>query len=192
MVGCCHVFLPRRDSSVVERRPEEPCVASSILAPGTVAKMLWFSGRRGVALSLCERSTLLRSGMPDFRLAFRSLRGVAQLARAPGLGPGGRRFKSCLPDVQKKKPAFMSRFFHAISTECFCKRSAQRKRRFVYQRERWVVRVCCDLRYRHARPIACNARRSFAIMTLSRWDIAAGVTLSCAAISCCSPSSRYR
>ncbi len=26
------------------------------------------------------------------------LREVAQLGRAPGLGPGGRRFKSCLPD----------------------------------------------------------------------------------------------
>ncbi len=27
------------------------------------------------------------------------LREVAQLGRAPGLGPGGRRFKSCLPDI---------------------------------------------------------------------------------------------
>ncbi len=26
------------------------------------------------------------------------LRDVAQLGRAPGLGPGGRRFKSCHPD----------------------------------------------------------------------------------------------
>lgn len=27
-----------------------------------------------------------------------TLRGVAQLGRAPGLGPGGRMFKSCRPD----------------------------------------------------------------------------------------------
>ncbi len=31
----------------------------------------------------------------------RTPRGVAQLARAPGLGPGGRRFKSCRPDHTK-------------------------------------------------------------------------------------------
>ncbi len=30
-----------------------------------------------------------------------SEREVAQLGRAPGLGPGGRRFKSCLPDHLK-------------------------------------------------------------------------------------------
>ncbi len=29
------------------------------------------------------------------------LRGVVQMARMPGLGPGGRRFKSCLPDFYK-------------------------------------------------------------------------------------------
>jgi hypothetical protein len=31
-------------------------------------------------------------------LRARHQREVAQLGRAPGLGPGGRRFKSCLPD----------------------------------------------------------------------------------------------
>lgn len=29
------------------------------------------------------------------------LRGVAQSGSAPGLGPGGRRFESCRPDVNK-------------------------------------------------------------------------------------------
>ena len=29
------------------------------------------------------------------------VREVAQLGRAPGLGPGGRRFESCLPDHKK-------------------------------------------------------------------------------------------
>ncbi len=31
------------------------------------------------------------------------IREVAQLGRAPGLGPGGCRFKSCLPDHEKIK-----------------------------------------------------------------------------------------
>gem|GEM_PF-6703021 len=60
----------RRGSSVVEQRTENPCVASSILALGT--------------------KNLLASG--GFK------RGVAQLARASGLGPEGRRFKSFHPD----------------------------------------------------------------------------------------------
>ena len=33
-----------------------------------------------------------------FRLTLKVLRGVAQLGRAPGLGPGGRRFESYHPD----------------------------------------------------------------------------------------------
>ena len=33
----------------------------------------------------------------------RSSRGVAQFGRAPGLGPGGRRFKSCRPDSDGDK-----------------------------------------------------------------------------------------
>ena len=40
----------------------------------------------------------------SFRLTLRVLRGVAQLGRAPGLGPGGRRFESYHPD-------FFMRFF---------------------------------------------------------------------------------
>ncbi len=58
-----------RGSSVVERRPEEPCVVSPILTPGTKAKQ-FITGRSSVG-------------------------------RAPGLGPGGRRFKSCHPDQLK-------------------------------------------------------------------------------------------
>ena len=35
------------------------------------------------------------------RRRIRSPRGVAQSGSAPGWGPGGRRFKSCLPDYRK-------------------------------------------------------------------------------------------
>ena len=39
-------------------------------------------------------------------------RGVAQLARVPGLGPGGRRFESCLPDQKKlSRPVRSRKFF---------------------------------------------------------------------------------
>ncbi len=38
----------------------------------------------------------VRGSTPLGRVFFRE---VAQLGRAPGLGPGGRRFKSCLPDT---------------------------------------------------------------------------------------------
>ena len=37
----------------------------------------------------------------DSRLDRHLKREVAQLGRAPGLGPGGRRFESCLPDHSK-------------------------------------------------------------------------------------------
>jgi hypothetical protein len=37
----------------------------------------------------------VRGSSPLGRVVFRE---VAQLGRAPGLGPGGRRFESCLPD----------------------------------------------------------------------------------------------
>jgi hypothetical protein len=37
-------------------------------------------------------------GTKKFKIIYRE---VAQLGRAPGLGPGGRRFKSCLPDHSK-------------------------------------------------------------------------------------------
>ena len=41
----------------------------------------------------------LRAGsIPVARSEFRAPRGVAQSGSAPGWGPGGRRFKSCLPD----------------------------------------------------------------------------------------------
>ena len=39
----------------------------------------------------------------DSCLARHFFREVAQLGSAPGLGPGGRRFKSCLPDHLKNK-----------------------------------------------------------------------------------------
>ena len=44
-------------------------------------------------------------GFESFR-ARHIKREVAQLGRAPGLGPGGRRFKSCLPDHKKSVDFF--------------------------------------------------------------------------------------
>ena len=41
-------------------------------------------------------------GPTHLRQTSPSDREVAQLGRAPGLGPGGRRFESCLPDCQGK------------------------------------------------------------------------------------------
>src|SRR4051794_26581985 len=38
---------------------------------------------------------------PDEALPLSAPRGVAQSGSAPGWGPGGRRFKSCLPDYKK-------------------------------------------------------------------------------------------
>ena len=44
----------------------------------------------------------LRAGsIPVARSEVRNTRGVAQSGSAPGWGPGGRRFKSCLPDSEK-------------------------------------------------------------------------------------------
>src|SRR3954470_1611492 len=40
------------------------------------------------------------------------IRGVAQSGSAPGWGPGGRRFKSCLPDLTK---ALLTRGFSRLS-----------------------------------------------------------------------------
>ena len=39
----------------------------------------------------------------DVQFASALYRGVAQFGRAPGLGPGGRRFESCRPD-QRCRP----------------------------------------------------------------------------------------
>jgi hypothetical protein len=44
----------------------------------------------------CARVPLAQRGSSD--RVHRSCRGVAQPGRAPGSGPGGRRFKSSLPD----------------------------------------------------------------------------------------------
>lgn len=41
-------------------------------------------------------------------------REVAQAGSAPGLGPGGRRFESCLPDHLKKKPQRKLGFFFVL------------------------------------------------------------------------------
>ena len=41
----------------------------------------------------------------------KELRGVAQFGRAPGLGPGGRKFESCHLDFLLEKRGFQSLFF---------------------------------------------------------------------------------
>src|ERR1700741_2833405 len=52
--------------------------------------MLYFSAERGLRLSCSWPIMQVRRVLP--------CRGVAQPGRAPGSGPGGRRFKSSLPD----------------------------------------------------------------------------------------------
>jgi hypothetical protein len=42
-------------------------------------------------------------------------RDVAQLGRAPGLGPGGRRFESCHPDLKAKVPGRQMDGSHLLS-----------------------------------------------------------------------------
>src|SRR5205807_2516783 len=55
--------------------------------------MLYFRRERGLLLILIVH----RASLPRL-----SCRGVAQPGRAPGSGPGGRRFKSSLPDNRNK------------------------------------------------------------------------------------------
>jgi hypothetical protein len=61
-------------------------------------------GRMG---SLAGEVLWLHESLPSFKGGFNSRRplvvprGVAQSGSAPGWGPGGRRFKSCLPDHAK-------------------------------------------------------------------------------------------
>lgn len=43
----------------------------------------------------------------------KTLRGIAQMARARGLGPRGRRFEPCFPD--KEKRALKGSFFMTVS-----------------------------------------------------------------------------
>ena len=57
-----------------------------------------------------------RQAAPHRYAAATQVRGVAQPGRAPGSGPGGRRFKSSLPDQEKKRD--ISDFAHAKSLFC--------------------------------------------------------------------------
>ena len=52
-----------------------------------------------------RRSSLQRVLYPEAAAANQSDRGVAQPGRAPGSGPGGRRFKSSLPDHCMTRPS---------------------------------------------------------------------------------------
>ena len=46
------------------------------------------------------------------------IREVAQAGSAPGLGPGGRRFESCLPDKTGQGGFFATLFFYVILKCC--------------------------------------------------------------------------
>ncbi len=78
-----------------------------------------------LASSLCRGGGIgRRTGLKILRLVItvpvrsRSsalFREIAQLGRAPGLGPGGRRFESCFPDLAKalkELENFLSAFLH--------------------------------------------------------------------------------
>src|SRR5271167_2623727 len=58
-------------------------------------------------------SSVQRRAPASLLVPRRACRGVAQPGRAPGSGPGGRRFKSSLPDQ------VFSRFFRCLSSYCY-------------------------------------------------------------------------
>ncbi len=80
---------------MVERRTENPCVASSILALGTGLCPNHWLGLRPVNNFSLRGVVLLTDNTKS--------RGVAQLARASALGAEGRRFKSCRPDERSEE-----------------------------------------------------------------------------------------
>ena len=49
----------------------------------------------------CTKNLDVSKNISTFALA-KSERGVAQSGSAPGLGPGGRRFESCRPDIEER------------------------------------------------------------------------------------------
>ena len=66
-------------------------------------------------LPSCERGAciIIRASPPEYgRSAVRiwPRRSVAQSGSAPGLGPGGRRFESCLPDIKIKQTQYCKGF----------------------------------------------------------------------------------
>jgi hypothetical protein len=63
--------------------------------PTSSGRLLWKFAIDELLVCFSESVPLL-SGAPP--LYSRHFRGVAQFGRAPGLGPGGRKFKSCRPD----------------------------------------------------------------------------------------------
>ncbi len=59
-----------------------------------------------------------------------TLRGVAQLASAPGLGPGGRRFESFHPDHNKNLHAWVFIYVRGVAQLGSARRSGRRGRGF--------------------------------------------------------------
>ena len=98
-ISLMHIKRKSQGSSVVEQRPEKPCVGSSILPLGTTKQ---FKMIMGVQLRRLERTSdkgeVGGSSPPTPTILSREL---AQMARALGLGPRGREFESRIPEVKK-------------------------------------------------------------------------------------------
>ena len=69
---------------------------------------------------MVKRGSLFQKGHEEF-VQMRSnpyfccpVREVAQAGSAPGLGPGGRRFESCLPDKNKQCSVYAALFVFTI------------------------------------------------------------------------------
>ena len=61
--------------------------------------------------------------------ALQHIRGVAQSGSAPGWGPGGRRFKSCLPDLRK---GLLLQAFSAVRGDMLTSNGVQMGSNFLY------------------------------------------------------------
>ena len=58
-------------------------------------------------------------------------REVAQAGSAPGLGPGGRRFESCLPDINKKSLEEIQGFFIHYATYVYILKSLRDAKYYI-------------------------------------------------------------
>jgi hypothetical protein len=76
-------------------------------------------------------------------------REVAQAGSAPGLGPGGRRFESCLPDIARSRLTMAGFFMYAYNRPNLfsCVNSNLKLWRVKYKMPDTIIHICL-----HAHP----------------------------------------